>query len=71
MPQKTLADTLAAHEAVYVTCGHPVCCKSAQVDIQALIDKLGPDHGSMHADLVGIFRCEDCRAAGRDRRSST
>ena len=68
MPEKTLAETLAARESVYVTCGHPVCCKSSQVDVQALIDKLGPEHGAMHQDLVGIFVCSDCKAAGRDRR---
>lgn len=27
-----------------------------------------PDHGSMHWDLVGLFGCSDCKAAGRDRR---
>jgi hypothetical protein len=69
MPLKTLADTLAARERVYVTCGHPVCCKSAQVDIPALIDKLGPDHGAMHQDLVGLFVCSHCKVAGRDRRA--
>lgn len=46
MPQKTLADTLAARETLYVNCGHPKCCKSTKLDIQALIDRLGPDHGS-------------------------
>ncbi|WP_457155737.1 hypothetical protein [Mesorhizobium sp. P5_C1] len=37
--------------------------------VLALIDKLGPDHGSMHWDLVGRFGCSDCKAAGRDPRS--
>ncbi|PZV36311.1 hypothetical protein [Mesorhizobium kowhaii] len=69
MPQKTLADTLAARETMYVNCGHPMCCKSTKLDIQALVDRLGPDHGSMHWDLVGRFGCSDCKAAGRDRRS--
>jgi hypothetical protein len=68
MPQKTLADTLAARESVYVDCAHPVCCKSTKLDVQALIDRLGPDHGSMHQDLVGLFACSDCKAADRDRR---
>ena len=68
MPQKTLADTLAAHETVYVTCGHPMCCKSTKLDIQSLIDRLGPDHGSMHWDLAGVFECSSCKARGRDRR---
>ncbi|CAH2395614.1 hypothetical protein MES4922_130045 [Mesorhizobium ventifaucium] len=68
MPQKTLADTLAARETIYVNCGHPMCGKSTKLDIQALIDRLGRDHGSMHDDLVGLFVCSNCKAAGRDRR---
>ncbi|CAN7182074.1 hypothetical protein [Mesorhizobium sp. LjNodule214] len=68
MPQKTLADTLAARKTVYVNCGHPMCGKSTKLDIAALIDRLGPDHGSMHADLVRLFGCSKCKAAGRDRR---
>jgi hypothetical protein len=67
MSEKTLADTLATRETVYVNCGHPMCCKSTRLDIQALIDRLGPDHGSMHRDLVGIFGCAKCKAEGRDR----
>ncbi|MFK0693132.1 hypothetical protein ACFX5Q_34115 [Mesorhizobium sp. IMUNJ 23033] len=65
MPQKTLADTLAARETVYVNCGHPMC--STKLDIAALIDRLGPDHGSMHQDLVGRFGCSKCKAEGRHR----
>ncbi|MER9403407.1 hypothetical protein NKI36_05010 [Mesorhizobium caraganae] len=68
MPQKTLAETLAARESLYVNCGHPMCCKSTKLDVHALIERLGPDHGSMHQDLVGVFGCSDCKAAGRDRR---
>jgi hypothetical protein len=64
----TLADTLAANESVYVNCGHPMCCKSTKLDIAALISRLGPDHGAMHQDLVGLFGCSSCKAAGRDRR---
>jgi len=49
----TLANTLAARESIYVNSGHPMCCKSTKLDIQALIDRLGPNHGSMHQDRVG------------------
>ncbi|WP_139032229.1 hypothetical protein [Mesorhizobium amorphae] len=72
MPQKTLADTLAARGTVYVNSGHPMCCKSTKLDLGALIEKLGPDHGSMHQDLVGLFGCSTCKAAGATggRRSS-
>lgn len=68
MPQKTLADILAARETLHVNCGHPMCCKSTKLDVQALIDRLGADHGLMHQDLVGLFGCSNCKAAGRDRR---
>lgn len=61
MPQKTLADTLAARETIYVNCGHPMCCKSTKLDIHALIARLGRDHGSMHDDLVGLFVCSNAR----------
>ena len=53
---------------MYVNCGHPACCKMTKLDIQALIDRLGADHGSMHWDLVNLFGCADCKAADRDRR---
>ncbi|TIN05832.1 hypothetical protein [Mesorhizobium sp.] len=68
MPKKALADTLAARETIYVNCAHPMCCKSTKLDIQALIDRLGRDHGPMHDDLVGLFICSNCKAAGGDRR---
>jgi hypothetical protein len=55
-PQKTLADTLATRETVYVNCAHPMCGRSTKLDIEALIRRLGPDHGSMHQDLVGMFK---------------
>ncbi len=44
----TLADTLPANVRFTVNCGHPACCKSTKLDAQALIDRLGPGHGSMH-----------------------
>lgn len=68
MPHKTLAETLAARETVYVNCGHPVCGRSTKLDIEALIRRLGPDHGSMHQDLVGMFKCSSCKAAGCSHR---
>jgi hypothetical protein len=46
----------------------PVCCRSTKLDVQALIDRLGPCHGLMHDDLVGVFGCSKCKAEGRDRR---
>ena len=68
MPQKTLADTLAAREPSMSTARTRCWGRSTKLDIQALIDRLGPGHGSMHQDLVRLFGCSDCKAAGRDRR---
>lgn len=68
MPQKTLADTLAARESVYVNCAHPVCCKSTKLDVQALIDRLGPDHGVNASGSRRAVRLLDCKAPDRDRR---
>ncbi|TGP52676.1 hypothetical protein EN828_12335 [Mesorhizobium sp. M2D.F.Ca.ET.185.01.1.1] len=37
--------------------------------VQELVKRLGPDHGSMHWDLVKVIFCHECRAAGRDDRN--
>jgi len=62
---KTLADILAARESIYVNCAHPMCGQSTKLDVQALIERLGPDHAAMHDDLVRLFGCAKCKAAGR------
>ena len=64
----TLNDMRAEGVALYVNCSHPVCCRSALVNLDMLIEKLGGDHGGMHGDLVGHFYCSACREAGRDER---
>jgi hypothetical protein len=30
------------------------CCKSTKLDVQALIDKLGADHGSIEGNIGGF-----------------
>lgn len=47
------------------------CNKHTMLDMDALIDRLGEDHGCMHWDLVRHFYCRDCRAAGRPDRNIT
>ncbi|TIL64478.1 hypothetical protein [Mesorhizobium sp.] len=61
MPKKTLADTLAARETIYVNCAHPMCCKSTKLDIQALIDRLGRDHGSIMTTWSGSLSAQTAR----------
>ncbi|UCI17042.1 hypothetical protein FJ970_18080 [Mesorhizobium sp. B2-1-8] len=65
---KTIADAIRSRETFYVTCGHPMCNHSTQLDLEALGARLGLDHGAMHDDLVKVFRCEKCKQAGRDQR---
>lgn len=43
-----------------VHCNARGCGHHAEVDLQALADKLGRDHGAMHWDLVPLMRCSKC-----------
>lgn len=54
--------------AIILSGALPGACRNHLNDVQALIDRLGPDRGSMHWDLFGLFGCSDCKAARRDRR---
>jgi hypothetical protein len=41
-------------------CNTRECGHSAELDIPALAEKLGRDHGAMHWDLVPLLRCSKC-----------
>lgn len=68
-------DTLAKHRAdrakLYVHCFAHGCpnSRSREIDLDALIERLGPDHSCLHDDLVAHFYCSHCRAAGKDDRN--
>ena len=64
----TLNDMRAEGVALHINCSHPACCRSALVNLDMLIEKLGGDHGALHGDLVGKFVCIACRETGRDHR---
>ena len=64
----TLNEMRAEGVKLYVNCSHPACCRSALVNLDILIEKLGGDHGAMHHDLVGKFACSVCPVEGRDPR---
>jgi hypothetical protein len=36
------------------------CRHHATIDMMKLRDRLGPDHGSMHDDLIHLFKCSRC-----------
>lgn len=41
-------------------CHNSACAHHAKLDLLALRDKLGPDHGALHDDLVPLLRCSKC-----------
>ncbi|WP_367226919.1 hypothetical protein, partial [Mesorhizobium sp.] len=47
-------------ERISVWCHRPTCGHHADLDLVKLRDKLGPDHGAMHDDLVPKLRCSKC-----------
>ena len=55
-------------ERLYVNCSRADCFRTAEINLEMLIEKLGPTHGAMHDDLVRKFFCTACRDAGRDQR---
>lgn len=44
---------------------------SGRLDLEALARRLGPDHGALRDDLVGLFPCQKCMGAGRPRGAVT
>lgn len=47
-------------QGVRATCNQ--CRHAAMLDLSALRQRLGPDHGSLRADLVPLLRCKECRS---------
>lgn len=66
---RTIADAIAERERFFVNCGHPACCHSVTLDLEALAERLGHNHGAMHDDLVQLFTCTKCGSASRERRA--
>lgn len=42
-------------------CHNPRCHHNQRLDLYKLRDKLGPDHSTMHADLVPKLSCSKCK----------
>jgi hypothetical protein len=45
------------------------CRRHVQLDVKALVDRLGEGHGCMHWDLIRVLYCQPCREAGRGDRN--
>lgn len=55
---ETLGDCLRCGEIITAHCY--TCERYAELNIQALADKLGPAHGAMFNDLAPILKCSAC-----------
>lgn len=46
--------------AITAYCHNSRCGHRAVIDLHQIREKLGPDHGALHDDLVPKFRCGRC-----------
>lgn len=61
MARHTLADRIRNGDMVRAYCHNiPACGHSAELDLVKLAERLGPDHGAMHDDLVPKLKCAKC-----------
>lgn len=60
MKGHTIQSRIDEGERISVHCHNPRCHHGSKLDLLKLRDKLGPDHGAMHADLVPRLRCSVC-----------
>jgi len=65
--EDTLGKKLQIGSGLSVDC--MTCRRHADLDIQALVDRLGEDYGCLHWDLIRVLFCQPCRDAGRPDRN--
>lgn len=56
----TIADAIARGNRIWAYCIQSNCRHMAVLDLLALRDCLGPNHGALRADLVPKLRCAKC-----------
>lgn len=64
MKGHTIQQRIDLGDTIHVYCHNSHCHHNAALDLLALRDKLGPDHGAMRDDLVPKLRCSKC--GGKD-----
>ncbi|CDX20532.1 hypothetical protein MPLB_1870058 [Mesorhizobium sp. ORS 3324] len=65
--EDTLGKKLQAGTGLTVDC--LTCNRKAVLDVAELVQRLGPDYGCMHWDLIKVIFCHECRGADRDDRN--
>lgn len=61
MAGRTIQDVIDSKDTITAWCHNPACGHRQTLDFIALRERLGPDHGAMHDDLVPKMRCTKCR----------
>ncbi len=56
----TIQTFIESGDKLRVYCHNSSCNHHAELDMLALRDRLGPDHGAMHDDLVPKLKCSKC-----------
>lgn len=59
-PAGTLGYLLEGGYKIALHCEAPGCHHFAWADLPKLVEKLGPEHGYLAADLNGKFQCTKC-----------
>ena len=47
------------------------CRRHVDLDVQAVVDRLGEDYGRLHRDLIKVLFCQPCREAERPDRNNS
>ncbi|APH71144.1 hypothetical protein [Aquibium oceanicum] len=56
----TLQETIDEGYTLHAACHENTCLRTRPLDLIALRDRLGPDHGTLHKDLAHKLRCSKC-----------
>lgn len=60
MERETIQHFIDLGHRLEIYCHNPRCGHHATVDMLKLRDRLGPDHGCLHDDIIHLFRCSKC-----------
>lgn len=60
MKGETIQSFIDSGDRLTAWCHNSRCNHNAILDMHALRERLGPDHGAMHGDLVHKLRCAKC-----------
>jgi hypothetical protein len=56
----TVQELIDGRFTVTIYCHNPRCHRRAELDLKAVRDRLGPDHGMLLDDIKHKLRCSKC-----------